>query len=110
MLRPPFTHETIEAVWQKADEVPGVNPDIWRKDFAGAWIRRDYIGVRNLYGWSIDHCKPLSVGGTNAPENLMPMHWRNKDCRNGGYPVFQSILTSDGNHNKETAKAWRFKG
>ena len=109
-MRPPFTHETIEAVWRKADEVPGVNPGIWRKDFAGAWIRRDYHGVRNLYGWSIDHCKPLSVGGTNTPENLMPMHWRNKDCRNGDYPEFQSILTSDGNHNKETAKAWRFKG
>ena len=108
-MRSPYTHETIEAVWKQADEVTGVNPDIWRKDFAGAWIRRDYLGVRNTYGWSIDHRRPISAGGTNATLNLMPMHWRNKECRNGGYPEFQTILTSDGNQNIETAKTWRFK-
>lgn len=108
-MRPPYTHETIESVWRQADEVEGVNPDIWRKDFAGAWIRRDYFGVRNLYGWSIDYRRPISIGGSNATENLMPMHWRNKEQRNGGYPEFQSILSSDRDHNVEIIKAWRFQ-
>ena len=27
------------AVWEKANEVPGYDPNIYRKDLAGAWIK-----------------------------------------------------------------------
>lgn len=33
-------------VWAKAKEVPGYNSNIYRKDFAGAWIKyEDYIQI-----------------------------------------------------------------
>ena len=108
-MRSPYTHETIEAVWGQADIVPGINPDIWRKDFAGAWIRRDYLGRRNPYGWTIDHRKPISQGGSNAATNLMPIHWQNSECRNDAYPEFTTCLSSEGNRNIEQTKSWQFK-
>lgn len=50
--------ELVEKVWQKAVVVNNRNPDIWRKDFAGAWIRYDQYGINSRYGWVIDHIKP----------------------------------------------------
>lgn len=52
-------------VWEKASSVAGYDPDIWRKDFAGAWIRKDSYGLHTKYGWEVDHLQPLSKGGTN---------------------------------------------
>lgn len=37
--------ELIDKVWSGATVAKGRNPDVWRKDFAGAWIRRDHYGV-----------------------------------------------------------------
>lgn len=37
-------------VWEKASSVAGYDPDIWRKDFAGAWIRKDSYGLHTNYG------------------------------------------------------------
>ena len=51
---PFYGDKTIEAIWQSAKPVEGYNPNIWRKDFAGAWIRRDFYGLRHKYGWKID--------------------------------------------------------
>ena len=42
--------ELVEKVWQKAVVVNNRNPDIWRKDFAGAWIRYDQYGINSRYG------------------------------------------------------------
>ena len=42
---PFYGDKTIEAIWQSAKPVEGYNPNIWRKDFAGAWIRRDFLWV-----------------------------------------------------------------
>ena len=36
-------------VWEKASSVAGYDPDIWRKDFAGAWIRKDSYGLNTKY-------------------------------------------------------------
>lgn len=55
-----FTDEEIKKVWEKATKQPNNNPDVFRKDYAGAWIRRDDYGKRDKpYGWEIDHLKPL---------------------------------------------------
>ena len=42
--------KTILQVWEKAKTVEGRNPDIWRQDFAGAWIRKDSYGQRYFSG------------------------------------------------------------
>lgn len=72
-----FTDEIINRVWQRATPVANNDPNIWRKDYAGAWIRRDHYGKESKYGWEIDHLRPVSLGGTDVLDNLYPLHWQN---------------------------------
>lgn len=50
-----ITQQLIEAVWDKATIITGYDPNIWRKDFAGAWINKNAYGTTGPYGWEIDH-------------------------------------------------------
>jgi len=44
----------IEAVWEEADEVPGVDPALWRQDECGEWMHRyDYGKRQSRFGWRI---------------------------------------------------------
>lgn len=97
----------IELIWQKAHRVEGFDEKKWRKDFAGAWIQRNQFGIRSEYGWEIDHIRPQSLGGSNDATNLFPMHWRNNMCKANHYPVFTSIVTSDGNKNIDKEQSWQ---
>lgn len=105
-----FTTEQIELVWQKAIVVTNNNPDVFRKDYAGAWIRKDQYGKRDTdYGWEIDHCKPESLGGTNDLGNLYPLHWRNNVKKDNDYPEWKTIITSEGINNIEEEMNWYIK-
>ena len=42
-----LTDMEIEEVWQKANIIPNNNPNIYRQDYAGAWIRRDQYGIQS---------------------------------------------------------------
>ncbi len=102
------TH-TILNIWEKAISVPGYDPDIWRKDFAGAWIRKDSYGMKTKYGWEVDHLRPLSKGGDNNEDNLIALHWQNNRTKGADYPNFNTSLTSDGNRNIEKIKKWQIQ-
>lgn len=102
-----FSDYIINAVWQKAHEVKGYDPYVWRKDFAGAWIRRDHYGVESKYGWEIDHLRPSSNGGSDELDNLNPLHWRNNRRKSDNYPRFQTIVTSENNTNVEKLQSWK---
>lgn len=104
-----FSEEVINSVWEKATKVANNDPNIWRKDFAGAWIRRDHYGKELTYGWEIDHMQPVSQGGTDDIGNLMPMHWRNNRKKADNYPDFNSIVTSSGTKNIDFPKSWQVK-
>lgn len=102
-----FTEEQIEQVWQKARVLANNNPDVFRQDYAGAWIRRDQYGMRNgKYGWEIDHCQPESLGGSDQIENLYPLHWRNNVSKGDDYPSWKTVLTSVGNKNIDGDRFW----
>ena len=75
----------IQSVWLKAIIVTGYDPNIWRKDQFGNWIRRNEYGNRNsIYGWEIDHVRPVSMGGTDHLSNLRPLHWKTNASRQNG--------------------------
>ena len=102
-----FSEELIEQVWQMATSVINNDPKIWRKDFAGAWIRRDQYGKTSKYGWEIDHLRPVSQGGTDVISNLLPMHWENNRSKADNYPSFFSAVTSLGVNTVQISKSWR---
>ena len=70
-----LTHEQIDGAWQHARVMPDADPSVWRQDACGAWMRRDHFGRKDSeFGWRIEN---ISGGGSDAPENLRPIHCRN---------------------------------
>ncbi|MDI9878922.1 HNH endonuclease signature motif containing protein [Flectobacillus longus] len=93
-----FNELQIQAVWEKASIVQGVNPNEWRKDQCSAWISRNAYGNRNSnYGWEIDHITAKANGGSDALSNLRPLHWNNNASRQDGRLV--CVIKSQGNIN-----------
>lgn len=101
-----FDENIIEQVWQKATPVENNDPNIYRKDYAGAWIRRDQYGKQTEYGWEIDHLKPISLGGTDNILNLYPLQWNNKLSKSNDYPDWFTAKSAQGVHNVNKTQAW----
>ncbi len=104
-----FTEEEIEAVWQKAIVQPNNDPNVYRKDYAGAWICRGQYGQQTAYGWEIDHVRPLSLDGSYNLSNLLPLHWQNNLAKSDDFPAWRSETTSEGVRNVESEKRWFVK-
>lgn len=98
----------INEVWDKAQIVPDYNPDLFRKDACGAWIRKDKFGDSNsALGWEIDHIYPASkLKERDIPKsvidnilNLRPLNCINNNSKSDKYPTYTSETTSLGNKN-----------
>ena len=80
-----YDEGTVRAVWDKGEVTANADPEVWRKDACGAWIRRDFYGDRDSqFGWEIDSVVPKSDGGDDDLLNLRPLHWRNREGRRAG--------------------------
>lgn len=101
-----FTDEIIEAVWKKALVQQNNDPNVYRKDYAGAWIRRQDYGQRTKYGWEIDHVCPESKGGTDHASNLLPLHWENNLKKSDDYPSWNTSKSSQGVENIDKVQSW----
>ncbi len=97
----------IDDVWAKGSIVSNNDSNIWRKDFAGAWIRKDMFGTKGKYGWEIDHLQPLSKGGSRVPSNMVPIHWENNRSKGNDFPDFKTSVTSESNTNIAKVQSWK---
>jgi len=105
-----FNEENKNRVWEKAQIVTGYNPSVWRKDVAGAWIKRSQYGNRSGelgFGWEIDHLKPVAKGGTDDIQNLRPLQWKNNCSKGDDYPQWTSVIASSGNKNIYKKQTWK---
>jgi len=97
--------EYIPYMWEKAKIVEGFDPNLFRKDACGAWIRRDMFGIEsNMYGWNADIIFPLIMGGSVRLENVRALNCRNINSKGNDYPSYHAVYTSDGIKNITTSR------
>lgn len=102
-----FEEKTVDDVWKKAKIVNTEQADVWRKDYAGAWIKKsEYGNCESQYGWEIDHQKPVSKGGTDDIFNLVPLQWENNRSKCDDYPKWKTSVSADGTINTYQTKSW----
>lgn len=74
--------ELIEAVWQHGRVMPEADPQHWRQDECGAWMRREHFGHEDSeFGWKAES---VVAGAPPSVQTLRPFHCRNGyDLENG---------------------------
>jgi hypothetical protein len=83
----PFSDQIVQYVWSKGGMDAQYDTATWRYDTCGTWMRRqDYGNRQSEHGWEIDHIRPLARGGSDDPENLQPLNWRNNQAKGDSYP------------------------
>lgn len=90
-----FSVQKIQQVWEKGKRAPNYDPAVIRLDRCGAWIKWQDYGNRNSdHGWEIHHTIPEAKGGTDAIQNLEPLHWRNNAATGDGERVVCHVRAS----------------
>ncbi|MEZ5327115.1 MAG: hypothetical protein R3F19_18865 [Verrucomicrobiales bacterium] len=93
--QPPFDQDTVRRVWIFAQEIPGNDAELWRKDAFGAWIYRlDYGNRHSSFGW---HIAEDSGNPESGLASLRPLQWQNYIDQVAS--VTQSRVTADGLRN-----------
>lgn len=111
-----WTPQQIEEVWNKGEIIDDYNPQLYRKDYAGALMfRNNFINNVKLnddpksYNWTIIHQRPLFHGGTSDISNLQPMNNTNAITKGNNYPRWKTAITFNGKQNFLKQKSWKDK-
>ncbi|WP_339048101.1 hypothetical protein [Spiroplasma endosymbiont of Colias croceus] len=111
-----WTPQQIEEVWNKGEIIDDYNPQLYRKDYAGALMfKNNFISNVKLnddpksYNWTIIHQRPLFHGGTSDISNLQPMNNTNAITKGNNYPRWKTAITFNGKQNFLKQKSWKDK-
>lgn len=100
-----FALEMVESIWNRAAEMEGLDPKLFRKDAYGAVMARSQYGMRDSnFGWEIDHVYPIAMGGDDNIENLRAMQWENVESKGSDFPVYKSAVSFKGFENVEDVR------
>jgi len=90
-----FSEGQKQIAWNKAQIVPGRDSNMIRKDACGAWIKWvDYGDTNSEWGWEIDHIHPVARGGTDHPDNLQALHWKNNRAKGDSITGFTPAVVA----------------
>lgn len=90
-----FSEEQKLQAWSRAQIVTGWDPNAIRKDPCGAWIKWvEYGNTDSEWGWEIDHIHPVAHGGTDHPNNLQALHWKNNRAKGDSLTGFTPAVVA----------------
>ncbi|NTU69964.1 HNH endonuclease [bacterium] len=78
-----WSQSEIDSVWRTASPYGSYN---YKQDKCGSYMEFSKYGKTELYGWEIDHIKPVAKGGTDDLSNLQPLFWENNRRKGDTYP------------------------
>jgi hypothetical protein len=81
-----FSEKRLQQIWDKGSTIKGKNPNLHRTDIYGNEIYKYSYGKDSNKGWSVDHSKPVSKGGTDHLNNLQPMQSIENKRKGNKYP------------------------
>lgn len=76
--------KAMQTIWEKATVVPNFNPDVYRKDCFGAWIKWDEYErnrVEFSLGWSAVKLPDAVHPEPGLNQGLIPLQWENADIQ-----------------------------
>lgn len=79
-------NKKIEEAWNNAHKIRGKNPEVYRRDDYGNVMYKPSYGRQSEMGWEIDHKHPISKGGTDIPNNLHAVQWKENRKKSDKYP------------------------
>jgi hypothetical protein len=83
--------QLIDAVWAHGRVMPEADPERWRQDACGAWMRREHFGSKDSdFGW---HMEQVAPGSGESADNLRPFNLHNRYDIGDGRPHCR--LTAD---------------
>lgn len=111
-----WTPQQIEEVWNKAQIIKNYDPNLYRKDYAGALLFR-HAFVNNVvlnddpksYNWTIVCQRPLTAGGKIELNNLQPLNNTNALTKANNYPKWKTAISYNGKENILKQKSWKDK-
>ncbi|CAN6321303.1 unnamed protein product [Urochloa humidicola] len=68
-----FPYAVKQQCWEKAEKVPGRDPERWRRDALGNIVFRKLVGCPGCLCHDYDHIVPYSKGGKSTLENCQVM-------------------------------------
>ncbi|OQU93153.1 hypothetical protein SORBI_3001G489800 [Sorghum bicolor] len=72
-----FSYAVKQQCWEKAERVPGRDPERWRRDALGNIVFRKLVGCPGCLCHDYDHIVPYSKGGKSTLENCQVLQlWR----------------------------------
>lgn len=80
------TERQKRQAWDNTRRISGKNPNLYRRDSAGNQIYKPAYGKNGPQSWEVDHIKPKSKGGTDAPRNLQALQTRANRSKGNRYP------------------------
>jgi hypothetical protein len=93
--RTAFTGSQKDAAWEKADTIPGTNPDFYREDCAGNALNKGSYGQYTDMGWQVDHSRPLNKGGQmDHPNNHQVLQSR-QNASKGNKPAGEYFASAE---------------
>lgn len=97
-----FKKRLVKKIWEKAQVIENMDPDLYRLDHCGALIKKELLCAKRQplsMVWEIDLIKPKKQGGKEELSNMQALQWENKKAKAESFLYWRSVVKANGKAN-----------